>query len=227
MLTQEQLKEVKQEFIDTLRQIKRKDCDIEGLIAYLEATDFFTAPASTQYHCSFPGGLCLHSLNVYKALVKLVDGFASHFEFYQLEEGKLANANLVTHYSDDSLIIVGLLHDLGKINFYEPAVKNVKVYSPYGKKSDSLGTFDWKEERCYAVKGADNRDVIGSKGFTAYYIASMFIPMTKEEMITLTNQYSALEREPLPDLSNVLAKYNLTVLLHAADTIATYIIEHD
>ena len=75
MLTQEQILEVKQQYVDTLRQLKRKDSDIEGLIAYLEATDFFKAPASTQYHCSFPGGLCLHSLNVYEALVKLNKDF--------------------------------------------------------------------------------------------------------------------------------------------------------
>lgn len=207
MLTVEQKAEIKQEFIDTLKTLTRADADVDGLIAYLEATDFFDAPASTQYHCSFPGGLCLHSLNVYKAIKSLASEFC---------EGK---------YSNDSLIIVGLLHDLGKINFYEPAVRNVKVYSAYGKKEDELGFFDWKTECIYAVKDVNNRDVIGTKGFTAYYIASMFIPLTKEEMITLTNQYSALEREPLPDLSNVLGKYGLTVLLHASDIISTYCIE--
>ena len=35
------------------------------LIAWLESTDFFTAPASTKHHGAFPGGLVGHSLNVY------------------------------------------------------------------------------------------------------------------------------------------------------------------
>ena len=34
------------------------------LAAWLETTDFFTAPASTRYHCACEGGLVLHSLSV-------------------------------------------------------------------------------------------------------------------------------------------------------------------
>lgn len=226
MLTQEQLQENKQEFIELLRSIKR-DGDIEGLIAYLEATDFFVAPASTQYHCSFPGGLCLHSLTVYKVLKRLIKNFASKVVSKESEDGKEGSVEIVPNYSEETMIIVGLLHDLGKVNFYEPSVRNVKVYSPYGKKEDSIGNFDWKEERCYAVRRPEDRDIIGTKGFTANYIASMFIPLLREETVTLTNQYSAIEKEPLPDLSNILGKYNLSVLLHAADIIATYVVERN
>lgn len=225
MLTKEQILENKQEFIDLIKSISRPDSDIEGLIAYLEATDFFTAPASTQYHCSFPGGLCLHSLNVYKALKRLVKNFASKVTEIPGDENTTSTKQIVPNYSEDTMIIVGLLHDLGKVNFYEPSVRNVKVYSPYGKKEDSLGNFDWKEERCYKVREPENRDIIGTKGFTAGYTASMFIPLSKEEMITLTNQYSAIEKEPLSDLPVVLGRYKLAVLLHSADILATYLIE--
>ena len=34
------------------------------LLAWLESTDFFEAPASTKYHGAYPGGLLEHSLNV-------------------------------------------------------------------------------------------------------------------------------------------------------------------
>jgi len=213
MLTVEQIKEVRQEFIDKLKEIKRQDCDIEGLIAYLDASGFFQAPASTQYHCSFPGGLALHSLNVYNALVDLNDLIIKQ------SEGDHKG------YDKDSLIIIGLLHDLGKLNFYEECVKNEKVYSKYGKKSDELGTFDWVSTKSYKVKDDKDREILGTKGFTSYYIASNFISLSKEEMVTLTNQYSAIDREPLNGLSNILANFNLAVLLHSADIIATYCIE--
>ena len=36
MLNDEQLKEVKQDFIDLLSGIKREGCDIQGLISYLD-----------------------------------------------------------------------------------------------------------------------------------------------------------------------------------------------
>lgn len=202
MLTDTQLKEVKERYIKELRIINRNDFDVEGLIKYLESTDFFTAPASTQYHCSFPGGLCLHSLNVFDCMCDLL---RNNFDV-----------------SSDSIAIVALFHDFGKINFYEPSVKNEKVYSKYGKKSDELGNFDWVSTRAYKVKDAENRDVLGSRGFRAYTIASMFMPLTNEEMVTLVNQYSAADSKQVDDLSNILAKYNLAVYLHSADIITTY-----
>ena len=39
------------------------------LLAWLETTDFFTAPASTKHHGAYPGGLVDHCLNVYYALI--------------------------------------------------------------------------------------------------------------------------------------------------------------
>ena len=43
---------------------------IEELIKYLESTDFYTAPASSRFHCDYEGGLVSHSLNAYTCLVK-------------------------------------------------------------------------------------------------------------------------------------------------------------
>ena len=42
------------------------------LLKWIEETDFFRAPASRQYHLAVAGGLCKHSLNVYKRLKKLL-----------------------------------------------------------------------------------------------------------------------------------------------------------
>ena len=40
----------------------------DQLLEWLENTDFFTAPASTKFHCACEYGLVMHSLNVYKVL---------------------------------------------------------------------------------------------------------------------------------------------------------------
>jgi 23S rRNA maturation-related 3'-5' exoribonuclease YhaM len=72
---------------------------IESLIDYLLNSDYFTAPASTQFHNSFPGGLCLHSLKVMKMFS---------------EENKLWEKPLPS----ESAIICGLLHDLCKVGAY-------------------------------------------------------------------------------------------------------------
>ena len=212
MLNEEQLLEVKEDFTNLLKDltIYRKGSDVDGLIEYLEQLGFFTAPASTKSHCSFPGGLCLHSLNVYYALDKIVKTFE--------EETKVK-------YDYATLLIVGLLHDVIRANLFEEYYKNEKVYSNYGKKKDELGYFDWVSSKAYKVKDAEERETLGSRGFASYYIISNFIPLTKEETITLVNQYNAFDTSNSEDISAILAKYPLSVYLHMADTVATYCIE--
>lgn len=72
---------------------------IIGLIDFMEEGGFFTAPCSGQYHLAEPGGLAEHSLNVYFALLGI--------------DGAL-DANIPL----DSIIICGILHDLGKMGDY-------------------------------------------------------------------------------------------------------------
>ena len=56
--------EAKQEFIEIFKEnVKRPGAD--KLLEWLCSSDFFTAPASTKYHCAFEGGLVHHSLNVF------------------------------------------------------------------------------------------------------------------------------------------------------------------
>ena len=70
-LTQEQIQANKTEFINLLRSTGR--AGIETLINWLETkSDFFTAPSSTVYHGNYDGGLCQHSLNVYKAAKEFI-----------------------------------------------------------------------------------------------------------------------------------------------------------
>ena len=42
---------------------------------WLVESDFFTAPASTRFHGSHEGGLCEHSLNVWKQMVRLLKAY--------------------------------------------------------------------------------------------------------------------------------------------------------
>ena len=77
----------------------------QKLLAWLDTTDFFTAPASTKYHCACESGLVMHSLNVYKTLQE-------HF----FEEGD----------SEESFAICGLLHDVCKAQYYKTSTRNVK-----------------------------------------------------------------------------------------------------
>lgn len=82
-----------------LRNITR--AGMEELIEYMKAAGFFEAPASGSYHLAKPGGLAEHSYNVMQTGLKL-------------------NEALGNPCSNESVILVCLLHDLGKAGqFYE------------------------------------------------------------------------------------------------------------
>ena len=99
------MSELKEEFIDIYTKNIKRD-GAEELLKWLETTDFFTAPASTKFHCACPEGLLKHSLNVYKVLME------KHFD----------------PETDDieSATICSLLHDLCKAQFYKTSTRNVK-----------------------------------------------------------------------------------------------------
>lgn len=87
--------------------IKRPGMD--KLLAWLERSDFYVAPASSKYHLSQQGGLLLHSLNVYDEMIRLCKVYEQY-----------------TGVSEESIAIMALFHDLCKVNFYKQDTRNVK-----------------------------------------------------------------------------------------------------
>lgn len=113
----------KQEFLDIYNKYVSRAGSKEFL-EWLLKTDFFTAPASSRFHCACEGGLVLHSLNVYHALR----------ERY-FEEDK---------DNEESFAICALLHDLCKAQFYKVSTRNVK--------NDATG--QWEKVPYYSVEDA-------------------------------------------------------------------------
>ncbi len=94
-------------FIDLLKSTERQGVD--SLLDYLETkSDFYTAPASTKYHNNCIGGLLAHTLNVY-------ENFKSLLSLREIE------------MPEDSIIIVALLHDICKCNYYILEQRNRKI----------------------------------------------------------------------------------------------------
>lgn len=110
----------KEEFID----IYKKNISRRGsaeLLEWLQTTDFFTAPASSKFHCACEQGLVMHSLSVYHTLM----------ERYFEEETD----------NPESFAICALLHDLCKAQFYKVSTRNVK----------NEETGQWEKKPYYAV----------------------------------------------------------------------------
>lgn len=56
----------KERFVTLCRNVKRDG--IEELLDWVKKSDFFTAPASTRFHGSYPGGLLQHLLGGKKSI---------------------------------------------------------------------------------------------------------------------------------------------------------------
>ncbi len=181
---------------------------VNDLVSFLEnETDFKTAPASTKYHSNKEGGLCEHSLNVYKNL-------------------KLLNDTFNTGLDVNSMILVSLLHDLSKINFYEKTIRNKKVYSPSGSKSDDLGRFDWVSVYDYVIKDPSLRFIGSTHEVNSFLIASRFITLDFNEVVAIINHHAGMgDPNPNRDLNEIFHQNKLAALLHSADYLATYINE--
>lgn len=79
----------------------------DQLLAWIEQTDFFSAPASTRFHGAFEGGLCNHSLAVYEQLLRVNQAWSFNF-------------------TEAQMALVALCHDLTKCNCYKVSSRNVK-----------------------------------------------------------------------------------------------------
>lgn len=111
---------MKEEIIELLRSTRRKG--IEEVVTYLEKSDFFTAPASTNFHGNYAGGLAEHSFNCYKIGMELREMMIQQ------------KPSIAEKLPKESVIIATLLHDLCKANVYKEELKNRKNANGYWEK---------------------------------------------------------------------------------------------
>jgi len=189
----------KERFIEIYKsKITREGAD--KLLEYLTSPscDFFTAPASTRYHGNYPGGLCEHSLNVYDCLCDYLSRPRVKEE-YGLE------------YSEESIAIVALLHDVCKINFYVEGTKNVKENNV------------WKTVPFYTI---DDKLPYGH-GEKSVYIVSGYMRLSRDEAFAI--RYHMGFTDVGPDQKNNVGKafemFPLAFALHTADAEAAYFVE--
>ena len=147
--------------------------------------EFFLAPASSkeEYHGCYPGGLCDHSLRVTKNLVALAETWAP---------GK---------FQKDQLVLVGLLHDLGKVGDV-----GVPFYIPEKE--------SWKRQRGWLYDLNKELPYMPTCDRTIYLLNKFQINLDTDEYIAIRISDGPVEK------SN--EKYNmkepdLALLLHFSD----------
>lgn len=190
----------KKEFVEIYNALIKRDGADKLLDYLLTGCDFFTAPASTKFHLSYAGGLAEHSVNVYKRLLKLI----------KAEYGD----NYAETYSDETIAICGLLHDLCKTDFYKIDFRNVK-------ENDK-----WVSKPYYTI---DEKLPYGH-GEKSVYIIYAFMPgLKREEAIAINWHMGGFDDRVrggnMNSLASAFGSYPLAMLLHIADMMATYLDE--
>ena len=185
----------KDEFIEIYNEnIKRHGAD--NLLKWLEKSDFFTAPASTRYHGSFEGGLVEHSVNVYHCLK----------DYLSRERAKTVY-NM--DYSEETIAVAALLHDICKTNFYSVSTRN--------KKEDGK----WVEVPFYTI---DDKMPYGH-GEKSVFMIQFFMRLEMDEAFAIRFHMGFSGPEDVNLISRAFEMYPLAYALHVADCEATYFLE--
>jgi len=170
--------------------VERKN-DFDAFIEMLETkTNWLTSPASTRFHLNVEKGLLKHSVGVAESLLKFRDFLAPNI-------------------SDESCVIVGLFHDVGKVGM--PG-------KPLYIKNDN----EWEVKK-RGITYKTNPEVV-QMGLAArsLYLVSKFIPLSAAEAQAILyhdgqyieeNRFVAHKEEPL------------TLLTHWADYWTAHIFE--
>lgn len=183
---------------------------IDKLLAYIRKSDFYIAPASTRFHSCHEGGLLEHTMNVYECLIR--------------KKNNPTWKEIIEEIGDESLIIVALLHDICKTNFYVVEMKNKKVYSENGKKIDSNGRYDWVSTPGYTI---DDKIPYGH-GEKSVMMIEEFMKLKPVERYGIRFHMGFSEpKEMYNALGSAIKKYPLIIALNSADTEATYLMEEE
>ena len=195
---------MKDRFVELYQQlITRPGAD--KLLAWLETTDFFEAPASTRFHLSRPGGLVEHSIHVYHRLHDLFVSERQNREnepFIELSDSE-----------EETIAICGLLHDICKANFYAVEMRNRK--NEQGQ---------WEKYPFYVV----NDQLPYGHGEKSVYIISGFMKLTREEAMAIRWHMGFSDNDFRAggfSVGTAFEKFPLALLTHMADLQATYLDE--
>ena len=201
----------KEEFLEIFQTHIHREGSAELLDYLLNKSDFFTAPASARFHGSYVGGLCEHSVNVFRCLEDYLARPRTR-EVYQLD------------YPMESVAIVALLHDLCKIGCYKAGTRNVK--------NDATG--QWEKVPYYTVEdqfpyGHGEKSVFLIERFmrlkTEEAVATGFMRLSREEAMAIRWHMGFSGTEDNRLVGQAFQQFPLAFALATADMEASYFLE--
>jgi len=188
-----------QERFVSIYQEKIQRRGAEKLLEWLrsDSSDFFTAPSSTRFHGAYEGGLVEHSLNVYDCLCDYLARPRTK-ELYGMD------------YTEETIAITALLHDLCKVNFYTVDYRNAKNQNG-----------QWERVPYYTI-----HDTLPyGHGEKSVYIISGFMRLTREEAFAIRYHMGFSGTEDKNNVGRALEQFPLALAVNVADMEASYYLE--
>lgn len=172
------------------------------MTSWLESHGFFTAPASTKYHGAYEGGLFDHSFEVAQTL------------------WKLTKDNNLKWERPESPLIVGMFHDLCKIDQYIPryGVEEELELTSLDKPgsmhlTNTIVGYDYNPDTL--LKGHGDKSVM---------LLSQFYRLTEEEICCIRYHMGAFtSKEEWNDYTRAVRRYPNVLWTHHADMIASHV----
>ena len=115
-------------------------------------------------------------------------------------------------YSDESIAIVSLLHDLCKVGIYKKGFRNVKDEKGVWQRVD---TFEYDDQLPYG------------HGEKSVYIISGYMRLTREEAFAIRYHMGYSSTEDARNVSLSFEMFPLAFAVHVADSEATYYLESE
>lgn len=153
----------KDEFIGLVNKYVKRD-GVNKLLSWLDRTDFYTAPLTTNYQLSVEGGLCQHSLNTFYRMVELTNMYygkePADDNFYN---GDTPDAD--SAFTMESIALVALFHALYKVDVYVKDYRNQKINGKW----EQVEYYRWDEAFVYG------------RGAKSVYILQQFMRLYTDE----------------------------------------------
>ena len=183
-----------EERIKALEELTYQNEPVFGdkVLSYLKEQGFYTAPASTKWHGAYEGGLFDHSFNVAVQLQNMTQKLDLKWQ------------------SRISPIVVGILHDLCKIDIYKKEINPEHDQCP--------------TEPYYLFSYEDN-NIVKGHGIKSVVYAQKLLELTPEEEACIIYHMGAYTpKEEWNDFGAAIEKYPNVLFTHTADMIATRIL---
>ncbi|MBA1340630.1 MAG: hypothetical protein C5S40_00650 [ANME-2 cluster archaeon] len=138
---------VQQRYESLLSRVSENNLPVQKFVNMLHnETTWLTSPASTRFHLNVEGGLIRHSVGVAETLLRIKD-------------------TLAPDVSDESCIIAGLFHDVGKVG-----MPGKPYYIPEIKDGVATGKYSTNQEL-----------VSMGLALRSLYLVSQYVPLSDEE----------------------------------------------